>query len=457
MGKGLKASATTSDILNYIANENPSIREAIGLPQQNSDTRKLGKIIMSNTRYKNDFINAINVIALTLVVNEDWRNPWEEFTEQGSIAYGTSVREMIVDLVKAQDYNEFMNNETHFLETQVPNVMNYMHEMNFQKFYKITVNDEELARAFYDENTLSDFITACYTSLRKSYKYDKYIVDKYQIQRRIVDGTITAHRIENFDTNDTRDNVAFMKEVSNNMTFLKPNYNPAGRLASSEFSRQRTIISTGLEAQLSTKVLATSYFRNDAEMKTKMAMVDGFGYNDWSRLSDLLKSQYVAFSTAEIESLKNVKAVIIDENFFKDYYYSIDNSADTRSTSFENPESLMRTMWLHVWRIFDTSPFENAVAFTSEESTITSITVSPSTATLTKGQSLHLSATVAVTGIPNKAVLWTVDQSSATDNITINQEGILQVPAGATVATVTVTATSIYDSKKTGTATITLA
>lgn len=104
-----------------------------------------------------------------------------------------------------------------------------------------------------------------------------------------------------------------------------------------------------------------------------------------------------------------------------------------------------------------TSPFENAVVFTIEPQSVTSVSISPSTATVTKGQSLELVATVVTTGFANKAVLWSVDDTAKADGVTINQSGKLTIPANATVETVTVTATSIYNNTKSGTATITVA
>lgn len=447
----------SATLLNYMAQVDPVLQQAIDLPQQGADIQKIGQIIMSNTRYKNAFLNAINVIALTLVISDAWANPWEDFTEQGQINYGQTVREMIVDLVDAEDYNEYMNNPTHFLETQVPNVLNYLHELNFQKFYKATVNDQEIALAFYNNQGVYDLINAVYTALRKSYVYDRYIVDKYQLQVRLVEGTIPSVTIENFDTNDARDNVAIMKEYSNNMTFLSPNYNPAGLRLATPFDRQRMILSTGFEAQVSTKVLATSYFRNDAEFKTKLALIDGFGNNDWTRLAKLLGNSYTEFSEPDKAKLNNVVGVIISEHFFKDYYYALDNTADTLNTEFRNPETLNRNMWLHAWRIFSTSPFEQCLAFTKEESSVTSVTVSPQKATVTKGQSLQLTATTVVAGITNKAVLWSIDNDSSSKGVTISQSGLLQVGANATANTITVTATSVYDNSKTGNATITVA
>lgn len=123
------ATKDSSKLLNFMANMDPVLREAIDLPQQGSDIPEIGKIIMSNTRYKNAFINAVNVIALTLIIDDAWANPWEDFTNQGQIRYGQSVREMILDLVDAEDYNENMNNPTHFLENVVPNVLNYYKQL----------------------------------------------------------------------------------------------------------------------------------------------------------------------------------------------------------------------------------------------------------------------------------------------------------------------------------------
>lgn len=117
----------------------------------------------------------------------------------------------------------------------------------------------------------------------------------------------------------------------------------------------------------------------------------------------------------------------------------------------------MRTMWLHSWRIFSTSPFEQCLAFTKDTSSVTNVTVSPATATVSKGQNLQMSAVVTVTGITNKAVIWSVDTDSAGKGVTINQEGLLKVASTSTATSIKVTATSVYNNEKTGTATITVA
>ena len=436
--KGLNTS-DGSRLLSYIINQDPILSENIDLPKQGESIAPIGQIIVDNQRYKNAFINALNLIAVTLVKKNDWDNPWEEFTEQGKINFGQSVREMITDLVEAYDYNEYMSNATHFLQQEVPEVYNYVHNINFQKFYKVSVNDSEIAMAFTSETGMYDLISDIYSRLYESYKYDKYQVDKYQLCRRIIDGTVPSVAITGFDSNTVRQNVSIMKGYSNKMTFRSPKYNPAGLRLATKFADQRLIINTEFEGQLSTEVLATSYFLNEADFKTKSAMIDGFNDFDSNRLANLLGDQYVAFTDDELTRLGNVVGMIISDDFFMDYYYSLDSQSEstgaTKSTEFYNPETLTNTLWLHSWRIFSTSPFSNAIVFTKTASSVTAVSVDPSTATVTKGQNAQFNASVTTTGITNKAVQWTVDSESAGADVTINASGKLSVPSDYTIGT----------------------
>lgn len=428
-----------SKLLSYIINQDPILSENIDLPVQGESIKPIGKIIVDNSRYKNAFINALNLIAVTLIERNDWNNPWEEFTEQGRIDFGQSVREMIVDLVEAQDYNEYKNSATHFLEHVIPDVYNYVYDINFQKFYKVTVNDTEIAMAFTNETGLYDLIQNIYSRLYESYKYDKYQVDKYQLCRRIIDGTVPSVQITNFATSTTREIVSFMKGYSNKMTFRSPNYNPAGLRLATPFERQITILNTVFDAKITTEVLATSYFRNDAEMKSRLALIDGFNDFDTNRLSALLGNQYVAFTEGEISKLGTVAGMIIADNFFKDFYYAMDSRAGenfaTKTTEFYNPETLDNTLWLHAWRIFATSPFANGIVFTTGANSVTSVDVDPATATVSVGQNVQFTASMITSGIVNKAVQWTVDKDASDNGVTINANGLLKVPSTYTKGT----------------------
>lgn len=455
-----------SELLSFIINTTPELSSEIDLPVQGESIAPIGKLIMSNERYKNAFLNTINLIGLTVIDRNYWENPWEVFANRGTLPYGQTVRELIVDIANVYDYNKFANDVDHFLENVVPNVYNYLHEINYQKFYKTTTSDEQMAMAFNTVGGLFDLIEKIVGSLYEGYKYDKYIADKYMLCRRILDGTITSVKIEDYANLTPRQRVAKLKSISNLMTFRSPNYNPAGVRVSTPFDKQIAIINTDFEADMSTDVLATSFFRNEAEMKSRSALIDGFGNHDTARLQELLGDAYIPFTETELKALANIPAVIIDDEFFQDYSYTMDNNADTKMTDFYNPESLKRNHWLHTWKVLSTSPFKGAVVFTIDTPAVKTVTVNPSTVSASSGLDVQLQAVVTTTGFANKAVTWSITQDPETDpakKATVDLTGKVHIPTGHIASTsnqentlIKVTATSVYDNKKTGTAKITV-
>lgn len=446
----------SAELLSYIINVTPELKENIDLPVQGQSIAPIGKIIMNNERYRNAFINTVNLIGLTVIKRNGWDNPWN-FTKRGTLRFGQQIREIINDLCNVYDYNENFSNKERFLQTVVPNVLNYMHEVNFQKFYQTTTSDSQLAMAFETED-LFTYIDDAIAMLYESLKYDTYIVDKYMLCRRILDGTVTSVKIENFANKTTREIVAEMKGISNKMTFRSPNYNPAGIRRATRFEDQIAIVNTDFDGKITTEVLATSYFRNDAEMKTQMALIDGFSDYDKERLTELLGSAFVDFTADELTALAKIPAMIIAREWFMDYDYALNTESGEKQTEFYNPTTLENNHFLHAWRVFSTSPFENAVVFTQDDIAVSSVTVSPATATVSKGQELKLSANVVTTGFANKAVVWSISSNVEGMNVvTISADGTLKVPATAPSGELTVTATSVYDNSVTGTATITVA
>ena len=444
--------SNSAELLSYIINQSPVLRENIDLPKQGESIAPIGKLILNNQRYRNAFLNVVNLIGLTVITRNNWDEPWIDFTMKGTLSWGQQVREIIVDIANVYDYNqEFANDEKRFLKTVVPNVLEYIHDINFQKTYETTTSDEQMAMAF-EQGDLFSLIDMIVNSLFEGLKYDRYIVNKYMLQRRILDGTMTAVQIQDFATKTPREIVADMKAVSNKMTFRSPNYNPAGIRKATRFEDQFAIVSTEQDATYTTSVLSTSYFRSDAELKSNMALIDGFGENDDARLVELFAKKdasgnvlpgeyidgYVPLTDAEKSALSEIPAVIVGRDFFQDYYYGMSAEEDTdevagarsgKTTEFYNPGSLKKNQFLHYWGVFSTSPFENNAVFTQTAQGVSSVAVTPSSATLTKGQSLKLSADVTTTGFANKSVGWGINSEAETKGAKITQDGVLSVPS----------------------------
>lgn len=436
---------TSQELLSYIINSDPVLRDNIDLPVQGESIAPIGKLILNNQRYRNAFINTVNLIAVTVIKRNTWDNPWDNFTLRGNIRNGQSVREIINDLANVYDYNQEMRNdanETRFLKTVVPNVLNYIHDINFQKFYQVTTSDEQLAMAF-EQGDLFSYIDDIVNMLFESFAYDRYVVNKYMLCRRIVDGTIPAVQIADFASKTDRQIVSEIKAVSNKMTFRSPNYNPAGIRRATAFDRQIAIVNTDFDAKFTTNVLATSYFKDEADMKARLALIDSFSSHDTGRLAELFAVRnsagviqdgqyldgYVPFTDAELEKLAEIPAVIISDEWFMNYRWSFDNEGADKVTEFYNPTTLKNNHFLHAWLVMSTSPFENCAVFTQTAQAVSSVTVSPTTANVTKGQNLQLSASVSTTGFANKSVMWSVDAAAETKHASINQEGLLKVPS----------------------------
>lgn len=438
------------ELLSYIINVTPELRGEIDLPTQGESIKPIGKIIMGNPVYKNAFLNTINIIGKTVITRNHWENPWRKFTDKGTLSYGQQVRDIIVDIANVYDYNNFSNRPHDFLKTEVPNVLSTIYEVNYQKFYKTTTSDEQMAMAFETEDLFS-LIDEIINSMYEGMEYDDYLVSKYILARRLLDGTVSTKYIENYDSLTPRQIVSIIKGESNKMTFRSPNYNPAGIRKASSFANQFAILDSEFEATVSTEVLATSYFKDMAEMKAGSELSDGFGNFDQARMieifgkrdanGDIIEGEYldgyVPFTDAEMQLLNTIPCVLVDMDFFQNRRFGTEvGSPSGKATDFYNPQTLKRNHWLHEWGIMATSPFANALAIVKVQPTVTSVTVSPSTATVSKGQSLDLTSVVTTTGLANKAVLWSQDGGTGAS---IDQSGKLKIA-------------SDYDTTGTGTA-----
>ena len=94
---------------------------------------------------------------------------------------------------------------------------------------------------------------------------------------------------------------------------------------------------------------------------------------------------------------------------------------------------------------------------------INSVRVSPAVSSVSAGLSLQLAAIVDTTAFANKAVVWSVTQSTGdkgSSKVTVDQNGLVKIPADYDISKeapqVKIRATSVYDSTKYGEATITV-
>lgn len=109
---------------------------------------------------------------------------------------------------------------------------------------------------------------------------------------------------------------------------------------------------------------------------------------------------------------------------------------------------------MHHHGVYSTSRFANGVAFTSSAVSVTGVTVTPTTPVL-PGRFADQKA--AVTGAASayvpQGVTWSVSGQTSSGTY-IDKGGRLFVSSNETAETLTVKATSTYDTSKSGTATV---
>ena len=439
---------TSANVLNAIRNSaTTNYKDYVPYAQPNANSIKsIGTIIMDNPQIQNEFVQAlINRIGMVLIQNKVLENSWSIF-KKGIMEYGEIVEQVFVDIAKPFTYDtEVAENEIY--KRVIPDIKSQFYIVNFQKFYKATVEDDTLRKAFLTENGLLDLTDKIIASLVNGEVNDELLVMKYMLAKNILNGKLKAVEVPSISSANAKSIVSTIKGVSNKMTFPNTNYNQAGVTNQANKDEQYLICNSDFDSIIDVEVLASAFNMDKAEFTGHRMLVDGFGQLDNARL-DLLfgnDSDYVPLTDEELEVLDTIPAVLID----KDYFVLLDNKR--AMTSKYNEQGLYWNYWLHTWKTFGVSAFSQAVVFVPTESGVTSVAVTPSTITTDVGTTFNVTATVETTGFADKSVTWTSDNAK----VTVTNAGIVTIGEGAT-GTAIITATSVADDTKYGTCTVTI-
>ena len=427
----------------------------VRIPDDTSSIHDIGAYIMSYQSYQNAFLNAlVNRIGRVLVTSRMWENPWAVF-KKGRLEYGETVEEIFANIAKPHSFDP-AKAETEVFKREIPDVRAAFHTMNFQKFYKATISNDQLRQAFLSYGELTDLIARIVDSLYTGMQLDEYLVMKYMVCREALNGgiyTVVTSPITGTGA-DPNDAVTKYREYTNNLTFLKTSFNRAGVRNSTPIDRQVIIVPNAAEAVIGVDVLANAFNISQVEYLGRRIAVDSFEFapEDEQRLAELFENDdsYVPFTGTEKTSLQSINAAKFDT----DWFMVFDNFE--QFTENYNGQGLYWQYFYHVWKTFSASPFANAVIFTSQASEITEVSVSPASSNVVVGSSIQMTAEVDGTGLIDKTVTWSIAGSAelASGTHIDAGTGLLRVAADETVGTViTVTATSTDG--QTGTATIT--
>lgn len=438
------------DILNVIRN-NATINYKNYVPVATADAesiREIGAIIMDSPQLQNEFLSAlVNRIGRVLVTSKMYDNPWSMF-KKGTLEFGETIEEIFVNIAKPFQFDPNVA-ETNLFKREIPDVRSAFHIMNYQKYYKTTIQNDQLRQAFLSWQGITDLIAKIVDSMYTGANYDEFQTMKYMLAKHILNGRMYPVTIPAVTEANMKSIVSTIKGVSNNYEFMSNKYNVAGVQNFSKKKDQYLLINSNFDATMDVEVLASAFNMDKAEFTGKRVLVDSFGSLDIERLNILFADDptYTEISESDLQALDAIPCVLVD----KDWFMIFDNFYNF--TEQYNGEGLYWNYWYHVWKTFSVSPFANNALFIPGVPSVTSVTVSPANATVKAGQTISLSAVVQTEYFAPQSVNW----SSNTEGVTVSKGGLVTIGADVSANTVvTITATSVYDNEKSGTSTITV-
>ena len=451
--KPVKLQSGSVDILNAIrakASDNyksivPKITKSKSRANVETQIREIGRIMFDFEAVRNEFLNALyNRIGRVLITSRSYQNPLK-MLKKGMLEYGETTEEIFIDLVNVQDF-DIDKAETELFKRELPDVKAAFHSLNFTKLYKVTIERARLKQAFLSEDGVEELVLYIVDKMTTSMEYDEFLTTMYMIGKMALDGMI---HVTSYQANLPMDDLAgVVKEVSNNWTFLKNKYTYAHNRTHVPKDQQVILVSSKFDALFSTKVLAWVFDKTEAEIGYNRVLFDNFRDLDLDRLDMLFGKDptYHRFTEDELTALDQIPLMMMDSDWFMIY----DN--DLEFSDIDNPQGRYYNHFLHVWRTFSVSPFANATIFLPEVQTVNEVKVTPSTASVHRGQAIQLAVNVEGSDFVDSRVVW----SSSQDDIMVTQDGYVAIPDGSTSTTVVITATSMFDSTKSGNATITV-
>ena len=388
---------------------------------------EVGDAILTYEAQANEFVNAlVNRIGLVILNNRMATNPLAAL-KKGRLAVGETIEEIYIDVIKAQTYDPRAAQDTLF-KRHLPNVSSVFHSVDSQLNYPLTISNEQLRKAFMSYDSLDRFIAGLVDSMYKSATLDEFIQMKQLISEwnnngRFIIEPITAVT----DAASAREAMIKIKAVSDGMTIFNNQMNYAGVWTSTPKDEQYLITTPDFNARMDVDVLAAAFHMDKAEFAGHVIVVDNIG-----DLGD-----------------DGIEAILVDKNWYQVYDY-----LRTFKTAY-NGEGLYWNYFYHVWMVYSLSPFANAVAFGTATPTVTAVTVTPTKATVKAGGTVQITTAVTGTGDPTSKCSFALTGNTDPETV-VNTMGKVILGSKETGPTITVTATSVQDTSKTATCTITV-
>jgi hypothetical protein len=387
-----------------------------------ASVREAFEKMWSDDLTRNQFVSAlVNLIGLQIVRGVIWRNVLAPF-KRGLLTYGDTIEEIMVGLREAYEYDQNRDYLEKAIFGSEPNeVQTRFHRVNRENYYKLTIKEDVLMRAFFNEGGLSQFVAELMSSMYTSDQWDEFLLMArlFKIYEE-EDGFYKVHTPDLTDLTETDATSAkqFIKQVRammDTLPFVSRDYNAAHMPAAVDPTKLLLITTPEAKANMDVEALAAAFNISMQEISAKIIV---------------LPARYIG--------IKGFQALLTTEDFF----VVADTKLETRTV--QNPVGLITNYFLHHWQVISASAFVPAILFTSEEveaieqldpaiSGLNPITFTDTdgndATSVERGLAVHLDSSVIFnssedTDMLNSGIMWEV-QGKTSDYTRVTQAGWL--------------------------------
>lgn len=443
--------ASTIDILNVIRqNASYDYQQSVPVIERANQIPQVGEIICGTPALSNQFLNAlVNRIALVRAQSITFNNPYSRL-KKGYLEFGETVEDIFVNIAKVVDYDPDKGEGREF-KRSIPDIRSQFHIMNWRVMYPVTIQDEDLRRAFLSEQGVTDLIAKIVDSVYTAAEYDEFLLFKYLIIKAATKGQMYPVTV---DDSDMKNYATAFRSKSNIITFPKTEYNAAGVKNNTPRDRQVIFMDSDFNAKYDVDVLAAAFNMDKATFTASLYLIDDFTTFDNDRFSVIrdYSDGIEEVTEDELTLMKDVKAVLLDENWFQCY----DNM--NKFTEKYVASGLYWNYFYHTWKTISSSQFANALVFVANTAT----TALPDSITFeVVDKSISETATVLClepqidgsTLQPHNVQLVQTEQATKA-GVGVQRYGALLIPSSATATNLVLSATvngTTYNAKSTAT------
>lgn len=368
-----------------------------------------GKQLLASGVMTNKFIDMlVNKVGVTLVNQRMYKNPFSDF-KKGNMPLGVAVEDIFVNPVQAKKFASGYNNDVVTSSSNATygatdpfivdenDVKVVYYPLNAQVYFKVTIKFVEIQQGFNNWNSMDNLVNKLIENLTNSAETWEFEETKSLLGNNFELATPTCKIVKVASKNEIDWASEFAikcRDLALNYTFNDDKYNnwvdwaTAQNLTGVNLNPVTTntrledlylITRADIGANIDISVLATSFNLGKAEFLGTVKYTNNFG----KYLDENGKQKIEEYPSAPVQGTKyhitgelGVYDYLGTDNkrhhvelygyIFDKHYIQIWETYNS-VTNIENPVSLYRNYFKHLWETFALCPFANATALYTDD------------------------------------------------------------------------------------------